>query len=750
MAITMQGSWTVSVKSKNASFNQRFVISGAASGNGVHTGTVGTSVFVTGAQWSVNVQSQSANGQPWKDSRQRIGTPGVSGGLVRVDIRSDDVGGGNDVDFDDLVLTCSMPVSATDFLIYGNAKTYQGRCLWNPCYPWYLVIESAVALEAALKVPNLRAIISKLYPERVPRRPGPNPPPGPYFTPLVIPTGTPIENTGLVFRSTAAPAAAPETEIKSEKDVRKLQDAAVASLRGSAQPVNFDGSPVGAGASLLARSEVLDIAKLVDKVGRFPTCDVAAAPGLLLSFLEYDRTSSEKLGGSYTGTGPREALGLAVTDEVGNYLFRFSRSLTDIANEASDVGAGELLTTQIFPDVIVQALGSGMQVDYESAPYYNIPNLIRINLCLPYGTVHPSTNNCAGFDRVIVKIGDIIVLHSALGGHPNTLDAIGRITSRNALAPTVDCAGWRNISAGGRVGLSLYGCFGPANVAWYSVRFKRIGFDTDWQFVEETLKLNHVPEFSATYTGTKVGPFTRSIHVDGAVTAVDHPTYDNHQGDSNWIENDLKVLLNTALYGGPSGHGSVDFKIQGYDAAGNLVAGTDDTIRLYVDNTPSTGSIKNVNVGVLAPDDCALITLPAPDAPITVQYRVDNPQGFLHSWALSVTRGNNFSLPVVASGVVPQGYPPASPADACNFLGSEDYALDADGFTDTILQPAPHVDPGDLTLTPRTTWLPASRTFCAFAFTLTAADRVTDGRSSYPQSVFVQDLVGLSIAPATP
>ena len=38
MAITMQGSWTVSVKSKSAAFNQRFVISGATSGNGVHAG----------------------------------------------------------------------------------------------------------------------------------------------------------------------------------------------------------------------------------------------------------------------------------------------------------------------------------------------------------------------------------------------------------------------------------------------------------------------------------------------------------------------------------------------------------------------------------------------------------------------------------------------------------------------------------------------------------------------------------------
>src|SRR5215467_1654594 len=103
MAITMQGSWTVSVKSKNAAFSQRFVVSGATTGNGVYTGTVGTSVFVTGPQWSVNIQSQAPS-QPWLDSRQRITFPTVSGNLVQFDIRSDDTGA--DLDFNDLVLTC--------------------------------------------------------------------------------------------------------------------------------------------------------------------------------------------------------------------------------------------------------------------------------------------------------------------------------------------------------------------------------------------------------------------------------------------------------------------------------------------------------------------------------------------------------------------------------------------------------------------------------------------------------------------
>lgn len=736
MAITMQRAWTVTVKTKNASFNQRFVISGATSGNGTYAGTVGTSAFVTGAQWSINVQHQAGNGQPWIDSRQRIGTPATSGGLVRVDIRTDD-GGGSDADFDDLVLTCSMPVSSSDFIVYGSARTYQGRCLFNPCYPHYRVIDSPAALAAALQVPNVRSIIKKLYPEAIPHGPGPNPPPGPYFTPLVLPTGTPTEQSGLVFRSTAAKAAVPEAEVKSEKDVRKLQEASVTSLRGSAQPVTFDGSPVGAGVSLLERSELLSLAKLNDKISRFPTCTVTNAPGLLLNFLEYDRTDTEKLGGAYTGTGTKEALGLAVTDELGNYLFRFSRSLADIADETADVGTGELVATQIFPDVIVQALGSGMEVDYESAPYYNIPNLYRIDLCLPSGTVHPSTNTCAAFDRTIVKIGDIITLHSALSGL-NTLDPDGRITCRNVNAPQVDCAAWRNIGAGGRVGLSVYGCL-PTNVSTYTVRYKRLTIDADWQFVDESLKLNHIPEFAIGYTGTSVGPILNAVKVDGGLP-VTRPTYENHQGDSNWIENDLKIVLDTTRYGGPAGHATVQFRIQGYDSGGNLVATTDDTIPLYIDNNPSKGSIKNVNTGAPAVDDCALLALPAADSPITVQYTIDNPEGFLHSWALSVTRGNNAGVPVVASGVVPRSYPAAGLVDPCAFHGTDDFAQDADGFTETVLQPSPS----------GSTWLPPGKTFCAFAFTLSATDRVTDGRNAYPQTVSWQDLVGMSFTPPAP
>ena len=739
MAITMQGSWTVTVKSKSAAFEQRFVVSRPGNPDIVVNGVAGNSLFVSAPQWSVNVQSRSSSSAPWIDSRQRISSPSVSGGLVHFDINTDDTGG--DLDFNDLILTCSMPVSASEFVVYGKVQTYSGRCIFNPCFPWYYVIETPVALQQALGNPDLRGIIEKLYPERVPKRPGPPPGPDPFFTPLVLPKATATASQGLLFRSASTKGVVPDGEIQNEKDARKFLDAAVAKLGGTASPAIFDGSPACAGQALLSPAEQLRLSKIADNI-RFRFCDVEPAPGLLLNFQEYDRTDAEKAGGPYTGTGSRENLGMTATDELGNYIFHFSRSAADFADEALDVAPGESIVTQILPDLIVQVLGSTMNVEYESGVYSNIPNLTRINLCVPYGTVHPSNPNCTDFDRIIVKIGDIIVLHSAITGSPNTLTADGRISCRNVNAPAVDCAAWRNISAGGRIGLSLYACMTYPNVAYYTIRYN---FDNvwtspaNWQYVQQSHKLLNVPSIGTPgYTGTPVGPTLRSVHVDGGA-AVNVNTYDNHGNDTQWIENDLKMILDTTLYRAANNPGTVYFRIQGYDAAGNMVAGVDDTIQLYIANAPTTGRIDAVDLGTPADDDCTLLSLPEgdPNAPIFVKYKVENTDGFLESWALSVTRGNNNPVAVTASGVVPGSYPYTPPPfigfDPCQFHGTSDFPEDGNGDTVTQLVPASG------------NWLPAGKTFCAFAFTLTATDRVTDGRNAFPQTVFWQDLVGINL-----
>src|SRR5215813_11590390 len=132
MAIPMQGSWTVSVKSKSADFPQRFIIAGADSGNGTYNGAVSTPpVLITGANWRIQIQNDPGGG--FLDSQEQIKFPTVSGLQYRFDIESNDAGG--DADFNDLILTCSTPVTSTEFIIYGNVTLYSGICRVNPCRP---------------------------------------------------------------------------------------------------------------------------------------------------------------------------------------------------------------------------------------------------------------------------------------------------------------------------------------------------------------------------------------------------------------------------------------------------------------------------------------------------------------------------------------------------------------------------------------------------------------------------------------
>src|SRR5262245_35353811 len=99
MIITMQGNWTVRVKSKNAAFPQRFIISGATTGNGTFNGAVATpAVPVTGNQWTIAIQHNPGTGFQLSDSK--LVFPQLVGGNYQFDIQSNDSGA--DEDFDDL------------------------------------------------------------------------------------------------------------------------------------------------------------------------------------------------------------------------------------------------------------------------------------------------------------------------------------------------------------------------------------------------------------------------------------------------------------------------------------------------------------------------------------------------------------------------------------------------------------------------------------------------------------------------
>ena len=71
MALTFYGKWIVEVVSKDAAFDERFVISGAMVGTGIHAGVVGTSVQVEGSNWQIAFEWNNPEVPGWHPSDER-------------------------------------------------------------------------------------------------------------------------------------------------------------------------------------------------------------------------------------------------------------------------------------------------------------------------------------------------------------------------------------------------------------------------------------------------------------------------------------------------------------------------------------------------------------------------------------------------------------------------------------------------------------------------------------------------------
>jgi hypothetical protein len=491
----MQGSWTVSVKSKSASYAQRFIISGADSGNGTYEGKTSTPpVFASGDQWSITIHHNPSGPVSWTPSAERIVFPYVSAGQIQFDIQSNDTGG--DVDYNDLVLTCATPASPSEYVLYGNVKSYAGLCKFNPCYPFpWIVVDSPHHLKELLKYAEVRKVLEDIYPDRVrpylekpglirPPRPEPDPTP---FLPLMVPLAQATDSG-----STEAYSFAPEPSREAKASESKVMRL-TSGMRMQTTRMDIGAATIGKVAPYASQ-----IAKLKDafRVG----CTSEAKPGLLLRFLEYDRTTSELAGGPYTGDGDRQVLGLTVTDEQGNYIFRFTQTLADIAEETEDIVAGgPSVAQQLRPDIIVQIISGGTAgVLYESALYPDVPNLKRIDLCVPEHILNPGPTACQG-GRAIQSIGNVWTIP----GVGNTLDANGRITATNPTGPQITRGAWV-----GR--LDMFACFlDQPDVKFYTIRFRRPG--GAWSFVQELYTHIKIADIGLpNYTGTKVGPDTRN------------------------------------------------------------------------------------------------------------------------------------------------------------------------------------------------------------------------------------------------
>ncbi|MDX2055508.1 MAG: hypothetical protein SFV15_24105 [Polyangiaceae bacterium] len=747
MIISMQGNWTITVKSKNASFDQRFIVSGAATGNGTYSGTVGVTAHVTGSQWSIAVQNNPGTG--FRLSKAQIKFPHKVGSNYVFEIGSEDAG---DDDFNDLVLTCSTPATINDFILYGNVTLYSGRCIFNPCRRFPFVIDTAAGLSDALKNAKLRDLIESLYPERVPF-PIPNPPdPGP-FKPVVLDLSSEATQPKMaqVFqRVSAGEARSKETEELSVNNFSLLKTVQAPQLR-SAITAERAGGP-------LQRADNIAVASVID--GLLAGCSTEPADNITLSFEEYDRTAAELAGGAYTGTGNRQLFGDTITDVFGNYIFRFKFDMTFPGiSDSMDIAPGEDINVVAYPDIIVKVTGfAPYEVLYESAPYYNVPNLKRINLCLPKSSV-PATAACFN-GNLLGSLGNVFIggnqntsastttLALRRYGYGNHLEANGKISVGSSLALfNVECAAWGGV-------IDMRGCMydsaKPADqnlIKWYTIRIRRQG-TSNWTFVSQNYK--H-PKFSKrnlpNYIGDDVGPFITPLHVDG-LAATNVAAYKNIQReifadgvDWEFSNFDRFMQLNTGLYDLISGvvtPGTFYVRIDGYDAAGNPVPNATDLIPLYIHNRPlafqllgpsfADPSILNSGCGLYRLTEAQMNT------PMQLSFKANDPEGFVDSYALTMGR---CPAPMLALKVNSPTPPLTDTISGASTLSAGSAATHVPinvhnacpGYTGTL---AEFSDAGLITVDfqPAASeggWVKSSEYFTVLSFTLTAYKRVTNG-----------------------
>lgn len=703
MAINMQGSWTVTVTAKNAAYPQRFIVSGAGSGNGTYNGAVGTSVYVSGVHWSIQVQNNPGSG--FVNSGEQIKFPTLSGGLHRFQIESNDAG--NDEDFNDLVLTCTTPHTESDFLVWGSVSHYGAGCVFNPCTRRWWVIDHIKAYELAVQNPAIRKLIEQVYPERVIRPPFPPQPDPEPFRPLVL-----SAEGGIPAKQSIA--------VRTRDTDVQLDEKETATVRTVTSARMLEARSSGSGIRDLAVDRV-GIATLLDRY--FRVCETGPLPGVVLRFQEYDRTNAELGGGAYTGEGPRETLGVCATDRNGNYIFRFQRSLAQRFDEADDdTAAGEDELVQSAPDLIVQVLDpmSPGGVRWESAPYWNVPLRKRINVCVP--EFRPVTACQGGY--AIQAIGNIFIgapvstppagfpIPIARQGYSNLVHASGRVTAGNVLGPQTSCAAWHGT-------LDLFACFLDQPVTRYTIRYRRPG-DSGWSFYSETYrhpKISHIAVPG--YSGHVVGPSNAfSVQPEG-VSAGFHSSYANIETDSDYVftHRNRKAQINTHLL--VPGAGQLQLWIEGYAADGTRVA--EDSINLFIDNAPPLANIQSVSMGAQSGGDCALFDLGgSPGAPITVRWRATDVDGSMGSYALAMQRGNIGGIPITGSGAALSGaFPNASvPACAPYYGTANEVSADGAGFVETVITPTGG------------SWLPQGVPFCTFALWASGSVRVTNGYGS--------------------
>lgn len=740
MPISMQGAWFVKVKSKSASFSQRYIISGATSGNGTYNGATTTpEVLVNGEAWNISIQHDPGSG--FLNSTMKLQYPQIVGGEYKFDLQSNDSGG--DEDFNDLILTFRTPVTDQDYIVYGNISYYKG-CLLNPCYR-IIVIDTRLKLKEALRNLNIRKAVQSYYPsliDAVAFNPQPDPP-NDTFKPIMVPLGGPAIPEKEEVLTVSKPTEISIGEDKKAK--RKAVTYAYNALRMAETKVSgraaLSSEPTAANKDLF-----IDAARVLDRYRLH--CETGPIPHALLKFEEYDRSIAELSGGSYTGEGNRENLGTINADFLGNYIFRFKRGTTDVVGElAVDVAAGENAFVQSRPDLVMTLLdqfetNTGL---FETAPYWNIPFLKRINLCIPKEKSGVIPSACTG-THILQGVGNVALAAEVGGnrvGFNNYLNSSGIITAFDSLAPGVRCAAWHGQ-------LKLRGCLKNPEIKYYTLEYRK-GFGS-WQPFNQVLRLPRI-----------IGSLNISALVNRTFGPAGSPIdgYLNVETDSGlWLEafENIKADIRTSAFE----NGTHTFKIQGYKANGSKFTSAKEEITLYLHNSGTTVQIDpNVTMGGATLGNCALFTLPLDgggntieNAPMTIRFKVEHnpdgssPFGFINGYGMSMTKGATggfgLNVPVVNANFVSLGvldnvvnrgrtYVHIDNLN-CNtrFKGTvNEVSADASGFYTVTVQPT------------LGGWLETEQNFCAFGIHLGGTLRLTNGASGYPDFHAVGVLIGI-------
>jgi hypothetical protein len=108
MAVDFYGKWLVQVVSKDAAFDQRLVVSGAVSGDGVYPGVAGTTIQAEGPHWALAFEWNDNAGSGWQpsDSKKIDAAYPFDRGLVVTVGVDDNRPELRDHDYNDVVVSC--------------------------------------------------------------------------------------------------------------------------------------------------------------------------------------------------------------------------------------------------------------------------------------------------------------------------------------------------------------------------------------------------------------------------------------------------------------------------------------------------------------------------------------------------------------------------------------------------------------------------------------------------------------------